>query len=75
MFQLWKRFKGSDKPPAELGSSRDYNVDMIPKVFPFSLSICFTETKHSIVCVVLNLLFFGAVYYGKWCSCAGANSY
>ncbi|KMZ64832.1 Rab-GDP dissociation inhibitor [Zostera marina] len=28
---LWKRFKGNDKPPAHLGSSRDYNVDMIPK--------------------------------------------
>lgn len=30
--QLWKKFRGSDKPPAHLGSSRDYNVDMIPKV-------------------------------------------
>ncbi|KAK2977282.1 hypothetical protein RJ640_013047, partial [Escallonia rubra] len=29
--QLWKRFRGSDTPPAHLGSSRDYNVDMIPK--------------------------------------------
>lgn len=29
--QLWKRFKGSDKPPETLGSSREYNVDMIPK--------------------------------------------
>ncbi|KAH7520455.1 guanosine nucleotide diphosphate dissociation inhibitor At5g09550 [Ziziphus jujuba] len=29
--QLWKRFKGSDKPPENLGSSKDYNVDMIPK--------------------------------------------
>ncbi|URE44690.1 Rab GDP dissociation inhibitor [Musa troglodytarum] len=28
---LWKRFRGSDKPPAYLGPSRDYNVDMIPK--------------------------------------------
>ncbi|CAA3003668.1 guanosine nucleotide diphosphate dissociation inhibitor 2, partial [Olea europaea subsp. europaea] len=31
LVQLWKRFRGSDKPPAHLGSSRDYNVDMIPK--------------------------------------------
>ncbi|KAK6931794.1 GDP dissociation inhibitor [Dillenia turbinata] len=31
LIQLWKRFRGSDKPPAELGPSRDYNVDMIPK--------------------------------------------
>jgi hypothetical protein len=30
--QLWKRFRGEDKPPAHLGSSRDYNVDMVPKV-------------------------------------------
>ncbi|KAL7223482.1 hypothetical protein ACSBR1_025016 [Camellia fascicularis] len=29
--QLWKRFRGSDTPPEHLGSSRDYNVDMIPK--------------------------------------------
>ncbi|KAM7261656.1 hypothetical protein ACFE04_020733 [Oxalis oulophora] len=29
--QLWKRFRGDDKPPETLGSSRDYNVDMIPK--------------------------------------------
>ncbi|KAH0451271.1 hypothetical protein IEQ34_018570 [Dendrobium chrysotoxum] len=33
LIQLWKRFRGSDKPPAHLGPSRDYNVDMIPK-FP-----------------------------------------
>ncbi|KAK4482596.1 hypothetical protein RD792_009760 [Penstemon davidsonii] len=31
LIQLYKRFRGSDKPPAHLGSSRDYNVDMIPK--------------------------------------------
>ncbi|EYU36628.1 hypothetical protein MIMGU_mgv1a0068451mg, partial [Erythranthe guttata] len=31
LIQLWKRFRGSDKPPPQLGSSRDYNVDMIPK--------------------------------------------
>ncbi|KAL6222837.1 hypothetical protein ACLB2K_006227 [Fragaria x ananassa] len=29
--QLWKRFRGDDKPSESLGSSRDYNVDMIPK--------------------------------------------
>ncbi|XP_051146717.1 guanosine nucleotide diphosphate dissociation inhibitor At5g09550 [Andrographis paniculata] len=29
--QLWKRFRGSDDAPDNLGSSRDYNVDMIPK--------------------------------------------
>ncbi|CAN6485722.1 unnamed protein product [Victoria cruziana] len=31
LIQLWKRFRGNDKPPAHLGSSRDYNVDMVPK--------------------------------------------
>ncbi|KAJ7541500.1 hypothetical protein O6H91_10G063000 [Diphasiastrum complanatum] len=29
--QLWEKFRGSSKPPPELGSSRDYNVDMVPK--------------------------------------------
>ncbi|KAK9136179.1 hypothetical protein Syun_015509 [Stephania yunnanensis] len=29
--QLWKRFRGDDKPPENMGSSREYNVDMIPK--------------------------------------------
>lgn len=32
-FQLWKRFRGEDKPPEPLGASRDYNVDMIPKAY------------------------------------------
>nr|CAD1818215.1 unnamed protein product [Ananas comosus var. bracteatus] len=31
LIQLWKRFRGNDKPPAHLGPSRDYNVDMVPK--------------------------------------------
>ncbi|KAK3444353.1 hypothetical protein EUGRSUZ_A00407 [Eucalyptus grandis] len=31
LIQLWKKFRNSDKPPAHLGSSRDYNVDMVPK--------------------------------------------
>ncbi|KAM7519741.1 hypothetical protein LguiB_018703 [Lonicera macranthoides] len=29
--KLWKRFRNNDAPPEQLGSSRDYNVDMIPK--------------------------------------------
>ncbi|KAL4561564.1 hypothetical protein LXL04_033733 [Taraxacum kok-saghyz] len=33
LHQLWKRFKGGDAPPAELGQSKDYNVDMVPKAF------------------------------------------
>ncbi|KAG5094330.1 hypothetical protein JHK84_049918 [Glycine max] len=32
LIQLWKRFKGDDKPPPHLGASRDYNIDMNPKV-------------------------------------------
>ncbi|CAN0922972.1 Guanosine nucleotide diphosphate dissociation inhibitor 1 [Linum grandiflorum] len=31
LIQLWKRFRGTEQPPASLGASRDYNVDMIPK--------------------------------------------
>ncbi|XP_022762398.1 guanosine nucleotide diphosphate dissociation inhibitor At5g09550-like [Durio zibethinus] len=31
LMQLWKHFKGDDKPPELLGTSREYNVDMIPK--------------------------------------------
>jgi hypothetical protein len=30
--QLWQKFRGQEKPPAFLGSSKDYNVDMVPKV-------------------------------------------
>ncbi|CAI9104114.1 OLC1v1002727C1 [Oldenlandia corymbosa var. corymbosa] len=29
--QLWKRFRGDGEPPEQLGSSKEYNVDMIPK--------------------------------------------
>ncbi|KAL8160903.1 hypothetical protein V2J09_012392 [Rumex salicifolius] len=29
--QLWKRFKGNEDHPESLGSSKEYNVDMIPK--------------------------------------------
>ncbi|CAA7387662.1 unnamed protein product [Spirodela intermedia] len=31
LVQLWKRFRGNDKPPEHLGASKEYNVDMIPK--------------------------------------------
>lgn len=30
--QVYERFKGGAAPPAALGDSRDYNIDMIPKV-------------------------------------------
>ncbi|CDO97391.1 unnamed protein product [Coffea canephora] len=29
--QLWKRFRGDEQPPEKLGTSKEYNVDMIPK--------------------------------------------
>lgn len=29
--QLWERFKPGQALPKELGSSRDYNVDLVPK--------------------------------------------
>ncbi|CAM6096352.1 unnamed protein product [Calypogeia fissa] len=29
--QLWQKYKGNEKPPAFLGSSKDYNVDLVPK--------------------------------------------
>lgn len=29
--QLWKRFRGNDTPPENLGPSKEYNVDMVPK--------------------------------------------
>ncbi|XP_019173160.1 PREDICTED: guanosine nucleotide diphosphate dissociation inhibitor At5g09550-like [Ipomoea nil] len=31
LIQLWKRFRGTDQPPEQLGASKEYNVDMIPK--------------------------------------------
>nr|GMD85874.1 guanosine nucleotide diphosphate dissociation inhibitor At5g09550 [Ipomoea batatas]GME15154.1 guanosine nucleotide diphosphate dissociation inhibitor At5g09550 [Ipomoea batatas] len=31
LIQLWKRFRGNDQPPEQLGASKEYNVDMIPK--------------------------------------------
>lgn len=48
--QLWKRFRGSDKPPAELGASRDYNVDMIPKVCIIYTAVCPLNPLELLVC-------------------------
>ncbi|CAI8593443.1 unnamed protein product [Vicia faba] len=31
LIQLWKKFRGDDKPLPHLGSSKDYNIDMNPK--------------------------------------------
>lgn len=67
-FQLWKRFRGNDKPPAHLGSSRDYNVDMIPKVY---FQLCFTTlllsdqlfcfwTCHFLISTLLSMCLYMA---------------
>lgn len=29
--QLWERFRSGSDPPKQLGASRDYNVDLVPK--------------------------------------------
>jgi Rab GDP dissociation inhibitor len=29
--QLWAKYRGTEKPPPFLGSSKEYNVDMVPK--------------------------------------------
>ncbi|KAE8770988.1 guanosine nucleotide diphosphate dissociation inhibitor 1-like [Hordeum vulgare] len=47
--QLWKKFRGEDKPPAHLGASRDYNVDMVPKDLLAVIRI-FLEDGHQIGC-------------------------
>lgn len=31
LLQLYERFRPGQAPPPQLGSSRDYNVDMVPK--------------------------------------------
>ncbi|KAJ1434906.1 Rab GDI protein [Sesbania bispinosa] len=51
--QLWKRFRGDDKPPEELGSSREYNVDMIPK-FMMANGIFVRVLIHTDVTKYLN---------------------
>ncbi|XP_073272957.1 guanosine nucleotide diphosphate dissociation inhibitor At5g09550-like isoform X1 [Primulina huaijiensis] len=51
--QLWKRFRGNDQPPAELGASREYNVDMIPK-FMMANGILVRVLIHANVTKYLN---------------------
>jgi Rab GDP dissociation inhibitor len=29
--QFYEKFKGGAEPPASLGPSRDYNIDLVPK--------------------------------------------
>ncbi|WJX45277.1 hypothetical protein P8452_48784 [Trifolium repens] len=39
LIQLWKKFRGDDKPPPHLGSSKDYNIDMNPKEQWFFINV------------------------------------
>ncbi|KAJ8477693.1 hypothetical protein OPV22_021420 [Ensete ventricosum] len=48
LVQLWKRFRGSDKPPAYLGPSKDYNVDMIPKFMMANGSLMRTLVRTNV---------------------------
>ncbi|XP_028764326.1 LOW QUALITY PROTEIN: guanosine nucleotide diphosphate dissociation inhibitor At5g09550-like [Neltuma alba] len=51
--QLWKRFRGEDQPPEHLGSSREYNVDMIPK-FTMANGLLVRVLIHTDVTKYLN---------------------
>jgi hypothetical protein len=81
--QLWKRFRGNDKPPAHLGSSRDYNVDMIPKVYfpPCFFFVLFDQLFNFLSWSFFKSLFIRRrfslwlVYDGKWQSCTCPHSH
>lgn len=45
--QMYEKFGNNEQPPAQLGSSRDYNIDLIPKFIMASGAIegrCFRGT-------------------------------
>jgi hypothetical protein len=50
--QLFERFRPGEEPPASLGASRDYNVDLVPK---FIMVRKEKETQH-------NTFFFFKVF-------------
>ncbi|KAG8473485.1 hypothetical protein CXB51_035655 [Gossypium anomalum] len=56
LVQLWKHFKGNDKPPEQLGTSREYNVDMIPKACKFNLFVTnfFMMANGSLVRILIH---------------------
>lgn len=77
--QLWKKFKNSDKPPAHLGSSRDYNVDMVPKV-ELLKNLLYSLSGYSLLLYafhfdVMTNNHFVPVYDGEWNSCPCPYSY
>ncbi|KAJ0644990.1 putative GDP dissociation inhibitor, FAD/NAD(P)-binding domain superfamily [Helianthus annuus] len=51
--KLWKRFKGDENPPESLGSSKEYNVDMIPK-FMMANGVLVRALIHTNVTKYLN---------------------
>ncbi|KAI7727975.1 hypothetical protein M8C21_002820 [Ambrosia artemisiifolia] len=51
--QLWKRFKGDENPPETLGTSKEYNVDMIPK-FMMANGLLVRALIHTNVTKYLN---------------------
>ncbi|KAL1544354.1 guanosine nucleotide diphosphate dissociation inhibitor-like protein [Salvia divinorum] len=53
LIQLWKRFRGEEQPPENLGTSREYNVDMIPK-FMMANGILVRVLIHADVTKYLN---------------------
>ncbi|KAJ1623979.1 GDP dissociation inhibitor [Pavlovales sp. CCMP2436] len=48
--QMFEKYGGGEKPPVELGSSRDYNVDLIPKFMMASgklvRMLLYSKTTH-----------------------------
>jgi Rab GDP dissociation inhibitor len=40
VLQMFERFKPEEKPPAELGASRDYNIDLVPKFIMVRMPWC-----------------------------------
>lgn len=66
--QLWQKFKGGEKPPAFLGSSKEYNVDMVPKVFWAGLRhilLAFTELTVTIMGLI-NAFYESMFVSVKW---------
>ena len=43
LIQLFEQYKGGAAPPAALGASRDYNVDIVPKFIMASGMYCGTN--------------------------------
>ena len=74
VLQLYERFRSGQKAPANLGPSRDYNVDMIPKFIMNSGEL--VSTPCSCAATMSLKLLLGAAHtcradlgvQGNWCS-------